>query len=194
MKCVNHAGLACRAAASQATHRARDAGARAQAPANRANPLVSGALALSLALTPLPAHALTTVELKDLKYEVVECAKGTRTMAAGVPACIVVSARATNPSAKELVNVDVFGRILDSNGDTALDRDEASDAGRVSNIKAVSPGESTVEFSVTIASRALDVGPLKFKAFKGRSYPGLAFGNASPLIDEEDAFGYMDLN
>ena len=38
-------------------------------------------------------------------------------------------------------NADVFGRVFDATGENALDRDEASDAGRISNISKVPPGE-----------------------------------------------------
>eukprot|EP00959_Pyramimonas_sp_CCMP1952_P252308 5271707-Pyramimonas_sp.AAC.1 len=62
-------------------------------------------------------------------------AAGQRTMTLGKPACLDVYVNAENPKEDTFYNVDVFGRVLDANGTYALDRDDASDAGRLSNIK-----------------------------------------------------------
>ena len=51
-----------------------------------------------------------------------------------------MQATAQNPRKDTFYNADVFGRIFDKFGQNALDRDEASDAGRVAAVKVVEPG------------------------------------------------------
>ena len=48
-------------------------------------------------------------------------------------------------------DADVFGRVSDAAGDNALDRDEASDAGRIANIGIVEPGVGKVTFEITVS-------------------------------------------
>ena len=48
-------------------------------------------------------------------------------MTQGFPACILVSANATNSTKADVTNADVFGRIIGFGGESALDREEASD-------------------------------------------------------------------
>ena len=45
----------------------------------------------------------------------------------------------------------MFGRVSDAAGDNALDRDEASDAGRIANIGSVEPGVGKVTFEITVS-------------------------------------------
>ena len=71
------------------------------------------------------------------------------------------------------------------------DRDDASDAGRVTNIPKVEPGESTVTFPLRVSEAQARAGELKLKSFKAVGYPGAAF---SPLLDEcTDELGELQL-
>ena len=89
------------------------------------------------------------------------------------------AAEATNPGKTEAVNADVFGRVYGVDGSNALDRDEASDAGRISNIRRVPPGTSEVSFALVVSEDAAARGPLDFRRFKAVSYPA-----AAPLLDD----------
>ena len=77
------------------------------------------------------------------------------------------------------MNADVFGRVFGADGSNALDRDEASDAGRISNIRRVAPGVSQVSFGLVVSEDAAARGPLDFKRFKAVSYPA-----AAPLLED----------
>ncbi len=101
-------------------------------------------------------------------------------MTVGRPRCLRVTATAENSSKAAANNVDVFGRVYAADGSSALDRDEASDAGRISNIAAVPPGVSDVTFSLITADDAKE--PLSFVKFKAVAYPQWAGG--VPLLDE----------
>mmetsp|Transcript_61604 Transcript_61604/g.194947 ORF Transcript_61604/g.194947 Transcript_61604/m.194947 type:complete len:238 (+) Transcript_61604:51-764(+) len=148
----------------------------------------AAAVALST-LAPEAAVALgpTSIKLEDLTYVETECPRGLETMTQGFPACIVVSASATNGTKADVSNADVFGRILGYGGESALDREEASDAGRISNIDKIPMGTSTVEFPIVVGRWALMPGrELKFVNMKAVAYPGSAYGGLSPIISEDD--------
>ena len=91
------------------------------------------------------------------------------------------AAQATNPGKSAAVNVDVFGRVFGADGSNALDRDEASDAGRISNIRAVPAGTSDVTFTLIVSEDAAARGALEFRRFKGVAYPA-----AAPLLGDCD--------
>jgi len=57
-------------------------------------------------------------------------------------------------------------------------QDDASDAGRIANIKEVEPGESRVSFRIIVSQTALAQGDLEFVKFKGKSYPGSGYVRA----------------
>jgi len=105
-------------------------------------------------------------------------------MTLGRPACVDVYVTAENPKSETFNNVDVFGRVFDANGANALDRDDASDAGRLSNIKEVPPGKSRQAFRIIVSEQALQEGDLKFVAFKAKAYPGSGYKGLSPLLDD----------
>jgi hypothetical protein len=52
-------------------------------------------------------------------------------MTIGKAACLSVSADSSNPSKERVANADVFGRVYDTGGDNALDRDEVGGMGQV---------------------------------------------------------------
>jgi hypothetical protein len=64
-----------------------------------------------------------------VQVEKIDCTAGTSTVT-GVtfggetskPACLSITATATNPSGKLLYDADVFGRLYDANGEAALDQ------------------------------------------------------------------------
>ena len=89
------------------------------------------------------------------------------------------AAQATNPGKSAAVNVDVFGRVFGADGSNALDRDEASDAVRISNVKRIPPGVSEVTFPLIVSEDAAARGPLDFRRFKAISYPA-----AAPLLED----------
>jgi hypothetical protein len=137
--------------------------------------------ALALFSAAPPAHALTSIALSNLRAETVPCPAGQTTSTIGKPRCIRVLAEATNPSNKTALNADVFGRVFGVDGSNALDRDEASDAGRISNLRSVPPGVSEVSFDLIVSEDAAKRGPLEFRRFKATAYPA-----AAPLVSEDD--------
>ena len=120
--------------------------------------------------------------------------EGKTTMTIGKAKCLQVTADSNNPSKDTTYNADVFGRVFDAAGENALDRDEASDAGRISNISEVPAGQGKVTFELTVSEQSFEAGQLKFKSFKAKSYPGAAFSGNSPLlgIEEENCDIYSD--
>lgn len=120
------------------------------------------AAAVTLAATPNPALAAfgqSVIELNNITYETIPCPKGKVTMTIGKATCLRVLANSVSPSKDIVYNADVFGRVSDAAGDNALDRDEASDAGRIANIAEVPPGEGKVTFDITVSrcvTRAAD--------------------------------------
>jgi hypothetical protein len=89
------------------------------------------------------------------------------------------AAEATNPGKADALNADVFGRVFGADGSNALDRDEASDAGRISNVRRVPPGTSDVTFTLIVSEDAAARGALDFRRFKAISYPA-----AAPLLED----------
>jgi hypothetical protein len=136
--------------------------------------------ALALFSAAPPAHALTSIALNNLRAETVPCPAGQTTSTIGKPRCLRVFAEATNPSNKTALNADVFGRVFGVDGSNALDRDEASDAGRISNLRSVPPGTSEVSFDLIVSDVAASRG-LEFRRFKATAYPA-----AAPLVSEDD--------
>ena len=167
-------------------------------PPTFARRLAAAAASVALLATdPSPALAAfgqSTIELSNFSWEIIECPKGKTTMTIGKAACVSVTADSKNPSKDTSYNADVFGRVFDTTGDNALDRDEASDAGRIANVAEVPPGDGRVTFEITVAKQSADAG-LVFKGFKARSYPGGAFKGNSPLlgIEEEGCDIYSSL-
>lgn len=156
---------------------------------------VAGAcLAACQLVLPGPAAAFGPVKLQldDIRVEVVTCPAGTRAFGGyNQTRCLTVTAHTDNASNKTLTNVDVFGRVYDADGNNALDRDEASDAGRVTNIAKVVPGEQTVFFPLRVSEVQAQRGELQFKNFKAIGYPGAVF---TPLLDEcSDELGELQL-
>lgn len=60
-------------------------------------------------------------------------------------------------------------------------QDDASDAGRIANIKEVAPGESRVSFRIIVSQTALAQGDLQFVKFKGKAYPGSGYVRAPSI-------------
>ena len=89
-------------------------------------------------------------------------------MTIGKAACVCRHRGTTNPSKDTFYNADVFGRVFDTTGDNALDRDEASDAGRIANVAEV-PRVKTRHVRDHRRRRARTPG-LVFKGFKARIY------------------------
>jgi len=156
----------------------------------------AGLLGLAVAYAnPAGAIGPVRLELEDITYEQVKCASGTLGMTFRVPACIKVTATTNNPRKDTFYNADVFGRIFDRYGQNALDRDEASDAGRVAAIKVVEPGMNKVSFQVVVSDVQLRESPdLRFEGFKIVAYPGginapLETGWLGDEIDVDCEFG-----
>ena len=143
--------------------------------------LAAAAASVALLDRPLPAFAAfgqSTIELSNFSWEIIECPKGKTTMTIGEAACVSVTADSTNPSKDTSYNADVFGRVFDTTGDNALDRDEASDAGRIANVAEVPPGDGRVTFEITVAKQSADAG-LVFKGFKAK-LPGWGRSRGTP--------------
>ena len=87
------------------------------------------------------ANALTPVKLYDLSYtscpsEITEGAYvGSGDL--GANNCFLVRGKAKNMSGKTVVDADVFGRIYDANGNSAMEN-----RGRIGSITEVPPGVS----------------------------------------------------
>ncbi|KAK3280586.1 hypothetical protein CYMTET_11577 [Cymbomonas tetramitiformis] len=133
------------------------------------------------------AHAVgpVNIALSNLRAETIECPAGQNTMTMGAPRCIEVTADSENKKDIPFSNVDVFGRVF-VNGENALDRDEASDAGRIANIAEVPAGKGVVTFRLIVSERQARSGELQFKSFKAKAYPGSGMAGLSPIIDVED--------
>eukprot|EP00192_Tetraselmis_astigmatica_P019142 CAMPEP_0117673650 /NCGR_PEP_ID=MMETSP0804-20121206/14589_1 /TAXON_ID=1074897 /ORGANISM="Tetraselmis astigmatica, Strain CCMP880" /LENGTH=250 /DNA_ID=CAMNT_0005482409 /DNA_START=34 /DNA_END=787 /DNA_ORIENTATION=- len=159
---------------------------------NVASLSVGTALALAMQLPQAQGFGPVRMALDNLRVETVTCPSGTRAFGGyDETRCLVVTAHAQNDSGKLLYNVDVFGRVYDADGNNALDRDDASDAGRVTNIPKVKPGEQEVRFPLRVSEQQAQRGDLQFKSFKAVGYPGAAF---TPLLDEcTDELGELQL-
>ena len=113
------------------------------------------------------ANALTPVKLYDLSYtscpsEITEGAYvGSGNM--GANNCFLVQGKAKNTSGKPVVDADVFGRIYDANGNSAMEN-----RGRIGSIAEVPPGVS--DFEIRISVSANQPTPLSLKQFKASGF------------------------
>lgn len=113
------------------------------------------------------ANALTPVKLYDLSYtscpsEITEGAYvGSGDL--GANNCFLVRGKAKNMSGKTVVDADVFGRIYDANGNSAMEN-----RGRIGSIAEVPPGVS--DFEIRISVSASQPTPLTLKQFKASGF------------------------
>jgi hypothetical protein len=120
----------------------------------------------SLCLTPL-ANASIPIKLSNLSYtscpsEITEGAYvGSGDM--GANNCFLVQGKADNTSGKTVVDADVFGRIYDANGNSAMEN-----RGRIGTITEVPPGVS--DFEIRISVSANQPTPLTLKQFKASGF------------------------
>jgi hypothetical protein len=116
----------------------------------------------SFYLAPI-ANASTPIKLSNLSYtscpsEITEGAYvGSGDM--GANNCFLVRGKANNASGKAVVDADVFGRIYDANGNSAMEN-----RGRIGTIPEVPPGVS--DFEIRISVSANQPTPLTLKQFK----------------------------
>lgn len=121
-----------------------------------------------------PAFALTPIELTNISYKDCppELAEGNVTSGGSSPAnCFMVTGKAKNPSGKMVYDADVYGRILDANGEPAL-----QNRSRLGAIPELPPGVS--DFEIRISVPANQPTPLKLEKFKASGFAG----NVSPSI------------
>jgi hypothetical protein len=119
----------------------------------------------SCLITP-NAFALTPVNLYDLTYEDCpsELAEGNVGSGDIRPAnCFLIKGKAENKSGKTVVDADVFGRIYDANGNSAMEN-----RGRVGTIEEIPPGVS--DFQIRISVSASQATPLTLKQFKAAGF------------------------
>lgn len=120
----------------------------------------------SFFVTPT-ANALTPIKLSDLSYT--SCSSETTEGAyvgsgdMGANNCFLVQGKAQNTSGKTLVDADVFGRIYDANGNSAMEN-----RGRIGTIAEVPPGVS--DFEIRISVSASQPTPLTLKQFKASGF------------------------
>ena len=81
----------------------------------------------------------------------------------GASNCFLVRGKAKNMSGKTLVDADVFGRIFDANGNSAMEN-----RGRIGTITEVPPGVS--DFEIRISVSANQPTPLTLKQFKASGF------------------------
>ncbi|PSF39020.1 hypothetical protein C7H19_02910 [Aphanothece hegewaldii CCALA 016] len=121
-----------------------------------------------------PAFAITPIELTNISYKDCppELAEGNVTSGGSAPAnCFMVTGKAKNPSGKMVYDADVYGRILDANGEPAL-----QNRSRLGAIPELPPGIS--DFEIRISVPANQPTPLKLEKFKASGFAG----NVSPSI------------
>ena len=120
----------------------------------------------SFLVTPT-ANASTAIKLSDLSYT--SCSSETTKGAyvgsgdMGANNCFLVQGKAKNTSGKTLVDADVFGRIYDANGNSAMEN-----RGRIGTIAEVPPGVS--DFEIRISVSASQPTPLTLKQFKASGF------------------------
>ncbi len=128
---------------------------------------VASALWLVGLLVPPSAFALTQIELSNLDYSScpAEITEGNYVGSGDLGAnnCFIVSGKAKNTSGKTVVDADVFGRIYDANGNSAMEN-----RGRVGTITEVPPGVS--DFEIRISVSASQPTPLTLKQFKASGF------------------------
>lgn len=121
-----------------------------------------------------PAFAVTPIELTNISYKDCppELARGNVTSGGSSAAtCFMVTGKAKNPSGKMVYDADVYGRILDANGEPAL-----QNRSRLGAIPELPPGVS--DFEIRISVPANQPTPLKLEKFKASGFAG----NVSPSI------------
>ena len=120
----------------------------------------------SFVVTPA-ANALTQIQLSDLSYTScpAELTEGNYVGSGdmGKNNCFLVQGKAKNPSGKTVVDADVFGRIYDANGNSAMEN-----RGRIGTIPEVPPGVS--DFEIRISVSASQPTPLSLKQFKASGF------------------------
>ena len=130
------------------------------------------ALCLTIALCLVgwvpAAHALTSIDLQDLRAE--ECpadaayAENLTTSGSSMSAtCYLIKGTAINKSGKDIVDADIFGRIYDADGNPVMEN-----RFRIGGIEYVPTGES--EFSFRISVPSVQPAPLALKQFKASGF------------------------
>lgn len=112
------------------------------------------------------ALALTPVKLYDLSYKECPAELSEGNVGSGdiAPAnCFIVTGKAENKSGKNVVDADVFGRIYDASGNSAMEN-----RGRIGTIANVPPGVS--DFEIRISVSANQPTPLELKQFKASGF------------------------
>jgi hypothetical protein len=121
---------------------------------------------LSLVITPV-ANASTPIKLYDLSYTSCpsEMTEGNYVGSGSMGAnnCFLVQGKAKNASGKTVVDADVFGRIFDANGNSAMEN-----RGRIGSIAEVPPGVSDFEIRISVA--ASQPTPLTLDKFKASGF------------------------
>lgn len=121
---------------------------------------------LSLVITPA-ADASTPIKLYDLSYTSCpsEMTEGNYVGSGSMGAnnCFLVQGKAKNASGKTVVDADVFGRIFDANGNSAMEN-----RGRIGSIAEVPPGVS--DFEIRISVSASQPTPLTLDKFKASGF------------------------
>jgi hypothetical protein len=116
-----------------------------------------------------PVLAVTPIALTDISYKDCppELAQGNVTSGgSSAPAnCFMIVGKAKNPSGKTVYDADVFGRILDANGEPIL-----QNRSRVGAIPELPPGVS--DFEIRISVPANQPTPLKLEKFKASGFTG----------------------
>jgi len=148
--------------------------------------------AVAISVAPfLPAEAVGPVnmDLDIIGYEEVACppelAAGRIGGSLGAAAskgvkqrCVKVTAKTVNPKKETITDAAVFGRVFnveDNNSVVANNQDGRTDAGQITMIERVGPGETQVEFVfVTTDNKATQtaIPKLRFESMKAISYPG----------------------
>ena len=159
--------------------------------ARKAAAKVTSATLLGLALiggSIQPGFALGPVNMKmDIKsYKAVELCNGQKPIMPGqkameglFPVCLEVEADISNPDAKTLKDVSVYGFVKeDAAGNSVLPNnpDFNTDAGQYAMIKAVEPGDSTVKYqfvaAVSVDPKKEALPKISFLKTKATSFPG----------------------
>lgn len=131
--------------------------------------LASSLLGLVIGMAPLPALALTQIQLLDISYRDCppELAEGSVTSGGNtLPAnCFIITGKAKNNSGKTVYDADVYGRIYDANNEPML-----QNRTRIGSIPEIPPGIS--DFELRISVPANQPTPLKLKQFKAAGFAG----------------------
>ncbi|AOY81120.1 MULTISPECIES: hypothetical protein [Moorena] len=123
---------------------------------------------ISSAFAP-PALAVIRIKLSNLSSE--ECPSEIgqgRVISGGGSArqasCYLIKGKAKNPTGRTVVDADVFGRILDANGNNTF-----PNRGRVGSIDEVPPGEPT-DFEIQVTVPANVKTPLILQGFRASGF------------------------